>query len=682
MTVQTNNNSISYVGNGSTAHFDYDYLILNASHLKVYFGDVLQTSGYVVSGVSSQTGGTVAFAVAPPNGTNITLIRDVPFLQLTDYQPYDAFPAESHERALDLLTMMTQQLKDELGRTMQHPVGGNKWDAKGNEIANVGTGGSGTSAANIDQVKHLIASEVGNDPSASASVRSREALRRSYAEAGYNLVDGSFEAGGTLVNANDVLLQERTGKAFSGPAGHVAAGTNPASGGFVDRSGHLLKAQLGAVSILEFDKDADLGYPHDAHPAWLKAKATGKQVIFPKPRNRYYMQGPMILEQNSIIGSGVGQAYGNTAVVVEFGGFTADYAVESNVKMNRFEGFYFTPRSWNSVSGFVGAGLKQAAMTVGIDSAFVGFKDGGHRISVPSSDTTTETWLSRYVRCSFEFNGKHGAHYKDAGNGTSFIDCNGRWNGSPAFMVQPTVQSVWDGINIESDKPTGSLSRPEGFYLSGGDWSYNSRYGFDVQSGYGGVMNPGYIELNLKNGGRVGGTAKGWKVRPRRIGQSIERNIESLFQTPLGGTIAKMPNEIDAGGIPLGTGGMYGDNATTIPSRELASDGAMHKILTYNWSGVWGSILRLMTKTGDMVYRAASADGRIMKLYLDKVQIEDQQLNDKTHKLVARVAREVAGLPAASAEYQNTMLFDVVDRKLYFCFYNSTAFEWKQVSLV
>ena len=55
----------------------------------------------------------------------------------------------------------------------------------------------------------------------------REALRRSYAEAGYNLVDGSFEAGGTLVNPNDVLLQESTGKAFSGPAGVVAAGTNP-----------------------------------------------------------------------------------------------------------------------------------------------------------------------------------------------------------------------------------------------------------------------------------------------------------------------------------------------------------------------------------------------------------------------------------------------------------------------
>lgn len=72
-----------------------------------------------------------------------------------------------------------------------------------------------------------------------------EALRRSYAEAGYNLADGSFEEGGTLVNANDVLLHEASGKAFSGPAGAVAAGTNPASGGFVDRSGALLSSQIG-----------------------------------------------------------------------------------------------------------------------------------------------------------------------------------------------------------------------------------------------------------------------------------------------------------------------------------------------------------------------------------------------------------------------------------------------------
>jgi hypothetical protein len=89
-----------------------------------------------------------------------------------------------------------------------------------------------------------------------ASTQAREALRRSYAEAGYNLVDGSFEAGSTLVNANDVLLQERTGKAFSGPAGTVSAGTNPASGGFTDKSDVLL-SNNGVVYLRAFAASID-----------------------------------------------------------------------------------------------------------------------------------------------------------------------------------------------------------------------------------------------------------------------------------------------------------------------------------------------------------------------------------------------------------------------------------------
>lgn len=43
----------------------------------------------------------------------------------------------------------------------------------------------------------------------------REALRRSYAEAGYTLVAGSFEAGGTVTSASDVLLHETSGWAYS-----------------------------------------------------------------------------------------------------------------------------------------------------------------------------------------------------------------------------------------------------------------------------------------------------------------------------------------------------------------------------------------------------------------------------------------------------------------------------------
>lgn len=69
-------------------------------------------------------------------------------------------------------------------------------------------------------------------------VQVMELYRRSYADAGYNVV-GTFQAGFTIVNVNDVGIDLATGKGFTGPAGTVAAGTDPASGWFVDRSAAL-----------------------------------------------------------------------------------------------------------------------------------------------------------------------------------------------------------------------------------------------------------------------------------------------------------------------------------------------------------------------------------------------------------------------------------------------------------
>lgn len=84
----------------------------------------------------------------------------------------------------------------------------------------------------------------------------REALRRSYAEAGYTLVTGSFEAGGTLTSATDVLLQEKTGKVYSWtgayPSGGyiVVAGTDPASvAGFASMQEAKIKDLLYVQSI-------------------------------------------------------------------------------------------------------------------------------------------------------------------------------------------------------------------------------------------------------------------------------------------------------------------------------------------------------------------------------------------------------------------------------------------------
>ena len=82
-------------------------------------------------------------------------------------------------------------------------------------------------------------------------IQVRESLRRSYAEAGRNLVDGSFEAGGTVTTATDVLLFAADGKAYSytGTLPHtVSAGSTPSSepDAWVDQSNKLLLEQLGS----------------------------------------------------------------------------------------------------------------------------------------------------------------------------------------------------------------------------------------------------------------------------------------------------------------------------------------------------------------------------------------------------------------------------------------------------
>ena len=76
------------------------------------------------------------------------------------------------------------------------------------------------------------------DVSEKLDAASWEALVRSYGKLGYRVV-GAFEDGFLFVNNNDVGIHKSSGKGYTGPAGHIEAGTDPTSGGFVDRSSEL-----------------------------------------------------------------------------------------------------------------------------------------------------------------------------------------------------------------------------------------------------------------------------------------------------------------------------------------------------------------------------------------------------------------------------------------------------------
>jgi len=129
MTVASSTSRVSYSGNGSTTAFSVPFYFLENAHLRVILRsstgvETVQviTSDYTVSGEGSPSGGTITMLVAPALGETIVIVRNVPRTQETDYTANDPFPADSHERALDKLTMVTQQMQEELDRSAKLPV--------------------------------------------------------------------------------------------------------------------------------------------------------------------------------------------------------------------------------------------------------------------------------------------------------------------------------------------------------------------------------------------------------------------------------------------------------------------------------------------------------------------------------------------------------------------------------
>lgn len=127
MTVSSTTTKNSYSGDGSTTVFSYTFKIFDEDDIAVILRDDTTgtettqtiTTHYSVSGVGSAGGGNITFVTAPASGKTVVLLRATPLTQLTDYTPNDPFPAEAHEDALDKLTFLTQQIQEELDRSIK-----------------------------------------------------------------------------------------------------------------------------------------------------------------------------------------------------------------------------------------------------------------------------------------------------------------------------------------------------------------------------------------------------------------------------------------------------------------------------------------------------------------------------------------------------------------------------------
>jgi len=128
MTVSSTTVKNSYSGNGSTTVFAYTFKIFADSDLQVIIRSSTGTettktitTHYTVSGAGDASGGNVTFTTGntPASGETVVIRRAVPQTQAIDYIANDPFPAETHEEGLDRATMTTQQVQEELDRSIK-----------------------------------------------------------------------------------------------------------------------------------------------------------------------------------------------------------------------------------------------------------------------------------------------------------------------------------------------------------------------------------------------------------------------------------------------------------------------------------------------------------------------------------------------------------------------------------
>lgn len=232
MTIQADPSEKAYAGDGVSTVFAIPFPFDTAADLKLTStdtsGNILTlSSGFTISGGAGSTG-NATFAVAPASGITITIYDDPARTQPTDYVSLDAFPAESHERALDRVTRIAKRLYQLVQRSVRFPDG----DASTNAVLG--------SVANR-KGKYLF----------------------------FNTVTGAIEYAANIVTTT--LSQSIIGQLLNPQTNaEIAAGITP---NYAYVSGNMLRYAADPTGVT------------DSTPAWLLAlaqrKLGGAKIVFP-----------------------------------------------------------------------------------------------------------------------------------------------------------------------------------------------------------------------------------------------------------------------------------------------------------------------------------------------------------------------------------------------------------------
>lgn len=125
MTVANSNAKAGpYIGDGVTRSFTFLFPVPSADTVVVYVdGDILPPGKYSVA--IAEGAGTVTLSEPLAKGSRLAILRNVPIDQEMDLRNNEAFFAEVLEKGYDKLTMIAQQLAEQISRaSLIPPTGG------------------------------------------------------------------------------------------------------------------------------------------------------------------------------------------------------------------------------------------------------------------------------------------------------------------------------------------------------------------------------------------------------------------------------------------------------------------------------------------------------------------------------------------------------------------------------
>ena len=160
MTVTSTNRKQQFTTNGVTTEFTFTFAITDTSQVYAYTvldGVETEYTDFTVIESDDVEGGTLTTNSAL-SGVDLLIYRDVALTQQVDYESGGRFPADSHEQALDKLTLQNQDQEEELERSV-------KVDISQNEVYTIGLledgklltlNGSTIESSNDDEIQDII----------------------------------------------------------------------------------------------------------------------------------------------------------------------------------------------------------------------------------------------------------------------------------------------------------------------------------------------------------------------------------------------------------------------------------------------------------------------------------------------------------------------------------------------